>query len=68
MSEKENFQIEALKIIISYHSGHLLKTEEMSEVVKQMVADAEAAMEVRIMKEDDCFDGWLDRQASDRSM
>ena len=64
MSTKEKFQVELLKLVISYHDTHLLKTEEMVEVLKEMVTDAEVAMQTRTSQGDDWFDEWMNRQAS----
>ena len=64
MSTKEKFQVELLKLVISYHDTHLLKTEEMVEVLKEMVTDAEVAMQTRTSQGNDWFDEWMNHQAS----
>lgn len=64
MTSKERFQIELLKVIISYHNDRLLKSKDMLSVLKGIVMDAEDAMVSSTSNEDELFDGWMERQAS----
>ena len=64
MTSKERFQIELLKLIISYHNDRLLKSHEMLSVLKGIVTDADDAMVSAETDEEECFDGWMERQAS----
>ena len=64
MSPKEKFQIELLKLIISFHNSGLLDSNEMVDVLKEMVTDAEEAMKEAPPKIADWFDEWMERQAS----
>ncbi len=64
MTPKERFHFELLKLIISYHDEYAIDYDELVKVLKNMVIDAEDAMEAGSDSEDEWFDEWLTRQAS----
>lgn len=64
MSTRERFQFELLKFIIFFHNDYSLKYHEMVKVLKEVVNDAEEAMESTAGGEDEWFDDWMERQAS----
>ena len=64
MNQREKFQIELLKLVISFHDGHLLGSDAMLEVMEEMLTDAQEARVARDRREDDWFDEWMERQAS----
>lgn len=64
MTTREQFQVELLKLIISFHNDRSLNYDEMLRVMKEMIADAEEAMASVTTKDDKWFDKWMERQAS----